>query len=244
VRLTAAVHRTRTFLTAEWNHLVMLNYAVDPALLAPLVPAGTELDFFAGKTYISLIGFLFNRTRLLGFPIPFHQSFEEVNVRFYVRRGLKRGVVFIRELVPKRAVAAIARWVFNEKYLRVPMAHRIETRGNGIVERAEYNWRSGRERCAMSIETEGPGYLPAEGSEAEFITEHYWGYAAQKDGGCLEYEVQHPQWNVWNAKRAAFIGDATTIYGAEIARILAKEPDSAFLANGSAVTVSKGTRIP
>src|SRR5512141_1748910 len=100
------------FLTAEWNNLLMLNYAVDASLLEPFVPAGTELDAFDGKTYLSLVGFEFNRTRVLGFAVPFHQNFEEVNLRFYVRRGSKRGVVFIRELVPRYAVAAIARWVF------------------------------------------------------------------------------------------------------------------------------------
>jgi hypothetical protein len=233
----------RTFLTAEWNNLLMLNYAVDPALLRPFVPSGTELDSFAGETFLSLIGFEFNRTRLLGFPIPYHQSFEEVNVRFYVRRGSKRGVVFVRELVPKRAVAALARWVFNEKYQRVPMSHRIEARADGAIERAEYAWYSGKQRCAMSIEIEGVSFLPDEGSESQFITEHYWGYAAQQDGGCLEYEVQHRQWNVWNAKRAAFTGDATALYGKAIARVLTQDPDSAFLADGSAVTVNKGTRI-
>ena len=234
---------TRIFLSAVWNNLVMFNYAVEPSLLDPFVPSGTELDSFAGKTYISLIGFEFNCTRVLGFGIPFHQNFEEVNVRFYVRRGEKRGVVFIRELVPKRAIAAVARWVFNEKYSRVPMSHHVDTRPNGDVAGAEFAWRAGRERFAMTIETEGASFLPADGSESQFITEHYWGYAAQKDGGCLEYEVQHPQWSVWNAKQARFSGDATAIYGAEIARILAREPDSAFLAKGSPVTVSKGTRI-
>jgi hypothetical protein len=234
---------SRTFLTAEWKNLLMLNYAVDPAMLELFVPFGTELDSFAGRTWLSLIGFQFNRTRVLGFAIPFHQNFEEVNVRFYVRRGEKRGVVFVRELVPKRAVAAIARWVFNEKYLRVPMSHRIEARADGEVTRAAYSWRSGHEPCAMQIETEGPSFLPAEGSESQFITEHYWGYAAQKDGGSLEYEVQHPRWSVWNAKQAGYSGDATGLYGAEIARILTRAPDSAFLAKGSAVTVSKGTRI-
>ena len=232
-----------TFLTAEWQNLLMLNYAVDPAMLQRFVPSGTELDSFAGKTYISLIGFQFNRTRVLGFAIPFHQNFEEVNVRFYVRRGEKKGVVFIRELVPKRAIAFVARRVFNEKYSRVPMSHRIEFRADGEVEKATYSWRAGAEQCAMKIETDGAGFLPTAGSESQFVTEHYWGYAAQKDGGCLEYEVQHPRWRVWNAKQASYAGNATGIYGAEIARILSRHPDSAFLANGSAVTVSKGIRI-
>jgi uncharacterized protein YqjF (DUF2071 family) len=226
------------FLTAEWKHVLMLNYAVDPALLRPSVPAGTELDTFEGKTYLSLIGFEFNGTRLGGISVPFHQMFEEVNVRFYVRRNSKRGVVFIRELVPKRAVALVARWAFNEKYLYVPMSHCIE---HGS--RARYSWGEGTDLCSMEIETEGASFLPAEGSAPQFITEHYWGYAAQRDGGCLEYEVQHPQWKVWNAKRAQLTGNPAHHYGPRIAEVLMRTPDSAFLAEGSAVTVFQGKRI-
>jgi len=224
-------------LTAEWNNLLMLNYSVAASVLEPFVPAGTELDAFEGKTYLSLVGFEFNRTRVLGFPVPFHQNFEEVNLRFYVRRGSKRGVVFIRELVPRYAVAAIARWAFNENYSCVPMSHRIEPG------RAEYTWKLGSDRCEMTIETEGKSFLPPEGSLSQFITEHYWGYAAQKGGGCLEYEVQHPRWSVWKAKEAGFSGNVDALYGAEFAHVLKREPDSAFLANGSPVTVFKGTRV-
>src|SRR6266850_1391491 len=122
----------RVFLTAEWRNVAMLNYAIDPALVQHLVPRGVELDFFAGKTYVSLVGFMFLRTRVLGRRVPFHQDFEEVNLRFYVRRqvsgGTRRGVVFIREIVPKRAVAAVARLVFNENYVCLPMVHKIDSR--------------------------------------------------------------------------------------------------------------------
>jgi uncharacterized protein len=225
------------FLTAEWKNLVMLNYAVDPSLLKPFVPPGTELDYFNGKTYLSLVGFEFNRTRVLGFTVPFHQNFEEVNLRFYVRRGPKRGVVFIQELVPKYAVAAVARLLFKENYSCVPMSHRIES---GKV---EYAWKLGSDRCAMSIETEGESFVPPEASLSQFITEHYWGYTTQKGGGSLEYEVQHPPWRVWNAGQASFSGNAVGLYGAEIVEVLKREPDSAFLAEGSPVTVFKSTRI-
>ena len=231
------------FLTAEWRNLLMLNYVVDPSLLGRFVPRGTELDEFEGKTYVSLVGFGFNRTRILGIPAPFHQAFEEVNLRFYVRRGSKRGVVFIRELVPKFAVAAIARFAFNENYSSVPMSHRIEADANGVVAEAEYAWNWGKDRFAMRIETEGAGFLPPDGSLSQFITEHYWGYAAQPDGGCLEYEVQHPRWNVWKAKTAGFVGDAGSLYGEAFAEALMRDPDSAFLADGSPVTVFKGRRI-
>jgi len=214
----------------------MLNYAVDPSLLEPFVPAGTELDAFDGKTYLSLVGFEFNRTRVLGFAVPFHQNFEEVNLRFYVRRSSKRGVVFIRELVPKYAVAAVARLLFKENYSCVPMSHRAEA---GSV---EYSWKLGSERCVMSIETDGESFVPPDGSLSQFITEHYWGYTTQK-GGSLEYEVQHPPWRVWNAKQASFSGNVDALYGREFVQVLKREPDSAFLAKGSLVTVFKGTRI-
>lgn len=235
-------HQSR-FLTAEWKNLVMLNYAVDASLLERFVPAGTELDSFEGSTYLSLVGFEFNRTRIFGLPVPFHQAFEEVNLRFYVRRSSKRGVVFIRELVPRRAVAAIARLAFNENYSCVPMSHRIETRAEGGVAEAEYAWGSGSDRCLMRIETEGPSFIPVDGSASQFITEHYWGYAAQPGAGCLEYEVQHARWRIKSAKRAELSGSLAGPYGVEMAQALMRNPDSAFLAEGSPVTVFKGLRI-
>ncbi len=236
------MERQRVFMTAEWINLVMMNYSVDPELLLHLVPHGTILDDFDGKFYVSLIGFEFNRSHIYGIAIPFHQSFEEVNLRFYVRRGRKRGVAFIRELVPKRAVAAIARLAFNENYAYVPMAHRVEAQG-GQIESAEFLWGRTPKRTSMRIQTRGEGFLPPDGSLSQFITEHYWGYAAQADGGCLEYEVQHPRWRVWDAQDAQFSGDGAWTYEAAFAEVLAHEPDSAFIAEGSAVAVSKGTRL-
>lgn len=233
----------RVFLTAEWKQLLMLNYSVDPALLRPFVPTGTELDSFEGRTYVSLVGFQFNDTRVAGFAIPFHRSFEEVNLRFYVRRLEKRGVVFIRELVPKLAIAATARFFYGEKYSCVPMAHRIVVNPEKTGVEAEYSWGSGARRCAMRIETAGENYVPADGSLSQFITEHYWGYAAQSDGGCTEYEVRHPRWTVSNARQAIFSGDAAHFYGPAFGKVLMRTPDSAFLAEGSAVTVFRGKRI-
>jgi hypothetical protein len=237
------MHQPRVFLTAEWKQLLMLNYCVDPALLGPFVPGGTELDSFGGRTYVSLVGFQFNDTRLAGFAIPFHRSFEEVNLRFYVRRGEKRGVVFVRELVPRIAIVATARIFYGEKYSRVTMGHRIHLRPEKDVVEAEYCWGSGARRCAMRVETSGEGFLPADSSLSQFITEHYWGYAAQRDGECIEYEVRHPRWTVRNAREVSFLGEAAHYYGASFGKILMRPPDSAFLAEGSAVTVFCGTRI-
>lgn len=239
----------RRFLSAEWRHLVMLNYAIDPEILAPLVPPGTELDSWGGTTFVSMVGFMFLRTRLLGFPIPFHQDFEEVNLRFYVRREaegeVRRGVVFVKEIVPKWAVSAVARWVYNENYEAFPMDSRIQLPDapSGRKGEIDYGWGKRPARNSIRAEFDGVPEFPDVGSEEEFITEHYWGYARQKNGPALEYRVEHPQWKVWRATSAKFECDVERCYGPSYCAALAAEPTSAFIADGSEVSVYRGVRI-
>jgi hypothetical protein len=235
------------FLTAEWRHLAMLNYEADPALLLPFVPAGTELDTFNGKVFVSLVGFRFLKTRLLGLlPIPLHSNFDEVNLRFYVRREVdgevRRGVVFIREVVPRWAIAFVARTFYNEKYIALPMAHEIRSL-SGNAWKTAYRWQVGKRWNEISLEPQGVSALASETSVEQFITEHYWGYAAQPDGGCVEYRVEHPSWRVWQVKRATFEGDGVSLYGKELAAVLRREPASAFLAEGSVVKVMRGQKL-
>ena len=238
---------TARFLTAEWRHLAMLNYEVDPDVVRPLVPAGTELDAWSGKTFVSVVGFLFLKTRVLGVGIPFHRDFEEINLRFYVRRqgeeGWRRGVVFVREIVPRWAIAAVARWVYGEKYVACPMRSTVEPPGGGGG-RLSYGWRSGGMEHAIDVAFGGPAALPAPGSEEEFITEHYWGYATQRDGSTVEYRVEHPQWRVWAAAQASLSAGVGDFYGDEWAPFLRAEPSSAFVADGSPVVVRRGVRLP
>src|SRR5437867_3564804 len=150
------------FLTAEWRSLAMLNYEVDPAVLRSRVPSGTELDSCDGAVYVSMVGFMFLRTRVLGAAIPGHRSFEEVNLRFYVRRrspdGWRRGVGFLKEIVPKFAVAAVARGLYNENYTAMPMAHRFEGH------RVEYSWRYSGNWNRLAVEISGDPGLAAPGS--------------------------------------------------------------------------------
>jgi len=234
------------FLTAEWRHLVMLNYEVDPAMLASFVPAGTELDVWKGKNFASLVGFMFLNTRVRGIRIPFHQDFEEVNLRFYVRRraedGWRRGVVFIKELVPRMAIAFIARRFYNENYVALPMSHRIEKTGDA-VKSATYFWRFNGRENRLKVVTQGEAQPLVADSEPEFITEHYWGYARQRDGGTMEYQVQHPRWQFWESRSAGFDGDAVALYGPQFGAALSRPPASAFLADGSEVSVFSGTRL-
>ena len=240
--------RVRTFLSAEWRWLAMLNYRVEPSLLAPLVPAGTELDAWQGTTFVSVVCFLFRRTRLLGLPIPFHRNFEELNLRFYVRRAqgpdTRRGVVFVKELVPRRAIATVARLVYNEPYRALPMRHQIDLDAStGDPTYVEYGWRLGGRWARVSVVPRGPSAPIATGSEEEFITEHYWGYTRQRDGSTVEYEVEHPRWRVWQASEATLDADVEALYGADFARVLAGRPSSAFLADGSAVRVMRPVRL-
>ena len=234
------------FLRAEWRDLVMLNYEVSPALVEPLVPAGVEIDRWRGRLYVSVVGFHFRDTRVLGFPVPGHRAFAEVNLRFYVRRHVggevRRGVVFVRELVPRRAIALVARLLYNEPYRAVAMRHRIEVAGTHVVTR-EFGWRADNEWTRIVARTSGaPRSLEPE-SEEEFITEHYWGYTRQRDGGTIEYRVDHPRWNVWTAADARLEGSVAAVYGDAFAAALAGAPCSAFVADGSPVTVSAPERI-
>ncbi len=237
------------FLTAAWRYLAMLNYEVDPALLVRLVPNGTELDRWNGRAYISMVGFMFLDTRVLGIPVPLHRNFEEVNLRFYVRRkgpeGWRRGVVFIREIVPRAAIATIARVVYNENYVAMPMRHRIDQRDGTLVDggTVEYGWRFHGEWNTLGVDTIGGAAPLVAGSEEEFITEHYWGYAAQRDGGCVEYGVEHPSWRIWQVAGTRLCCDVERLYGTEFAGALASTPTSAFLADGSEIIVRKGIRI-
>ncbi len=233
------------FLTAEWRDLVLLNFAVDPGLLQPLVPSGTELDIWKGDALVSLVAFRFWNTRVLGLGIPGHRNFEEVNLRFYVRRmaddGQRRAVVFVRELVPRRAIAWMARALYNEPYRSVPMRHALAS-ADGVRE-LRYQWSDGGTWLGLRAKTTGPSRPTVPDSEAEFITEHYWGYTRQRDGSTLEYRVEHPTWRVWETRDAGVEGDLAATYGRAFGDILRGVPRSAFVADGSPVTVFRPCRL-
>ncbi|CAN5492516.1 DUF2071 domain-containing protein [soil metagenome] len=237
----------RSFLRARWLYLVMQNYVIDPALLLRHVPAGTELDMWNGKTFVSMVGFLFQKTSVLGIPALGYRNFEEVNLRFYVRRrapeGWRRGVVFVKEIVPKRLIAFIARAVYNEAYVALPMRHSLELPTSQKPGLFRYEWATGKEWNSLEAVVSGEPYLPDQNSEATFITEHYWGYCKQRDGGTVEYQVAHPRWRVWRAEQSKIICDTAKLYGPEFEAALCQQPTSAFAAEGSEVMVRRGRRI-
>ena len=236
------------FLRAEWRYLVMLNYEVDPALLAAHVPAGTTLDLHEGRALASIVAFRFLRTRVLGVPVPLHRDFDEVNLRFYVRRELpggevRRAATFIRELVPRRAIALTARLAYNEPYQSAPMRSTAPAGLTAAPGRLVYEWQTGGRWQQAAATAVGAPAVPAAGSETAFVAEHYWGYTRQRDGGTVEYQVEHPPWRTWVAVDVAFDADVRGLYGAEWEGVLEGTPRSAFVAEGSAVTVYRPRRV-
>jgi uncharacterized protein YqjF (DUF2071 family) len=237
-----SIEKRRAFLTAQWRYLVMLNYDVDPAVLHALVPRHTELDLYEGRAIASVVGFRFLRTSLLGIPIPLHRNFDEVNLRFYVRHKaadgeVRRGVVFVRELVPRLAIALTARLAYNEPYRAVRMRSTVPATAVEAPGRVTYEWKTGARWQRLTARADGGATLPPPLSEEAFITEHYWGYTRQRDGSTVEYEVRHPNWRVWRASEPALDADVPRLYGSSFARTLASPPASAFIAEGSEVTV-------
>jgi len=236
--------RPRPFLTAEWRHLAMLNFEIAGEVLEPLAPPGTVIDTYKGTAYLSVLGLVFLDTRIKGVPIPFHRNFEEVNLRFYVRHlagnEWRRGVVFIKEIVSSVAVATTARVAYNENYVVMEMGHRVEKVHDSDRLLVAYRWRLREKWNHLQAIAEGEAHIPAPGSFEEFITDHHWGYTRQRDGSCIEYQVEHPVWPVRHAAEYVFECDVAAMYGEQFAGALSVAPGSAFIMDGSAVSVYPG----
>lgn len=229
----------QTFLAARWEDLIMANYAVDPSILQAYLPAGVELDLFEGKAYVSLVGFMFRQTSLFRIPIPFLGTFEEVNLRFYVKRlgedGLRRGVVFINETVPFKAVAWLANRLYQEHYIAIPTRHQIEH--GPIMHEIRYDWKLNQHWNHLAVQAVAAALPMAAGSIEEFIFEHYYGYTKIDPHHSQEYRVNHPRWLVHPVTDYAVDCDFRAMYGDAFAFLKDQQPDSVLLAAGSAVTV-------
>jgi hypothetical protein len=241
--LSILIYSTKTkkgsFLTAEWNDLLFINYEINPKLLENYVPKGTELDLWNDKCYISLIGFMFEDVKVLGIKIPFHINFEEVNLRFYVKRFendvWKRGVVFVKEIVPKAAITIVANTLYNEHYQTLPMRHSRTSDENSL--QFKYEWKKNNVWNSIAVETKKELIPIDENSEAEFITEHYYGYTKSSNLKTVEYEVTHPKWEQYIVKNYTLNVDFEEVYGPEFAYLQNLKPVSCFVAKGSKITI-------
>ena len=235
----------KTFLTAEWRKLIIINYLIEPDKLTPYLPYKTELDLWNGQCYISLVGFRFINTRLKGLALPFHRDFEEINLRFYVRykegNTWKRGVTFIKEIVPKAALTFVANSFYNEKYVTLPTKHTWDMHDDLI--RVSYEWKhlGAWDSVEVTASSKNLDILP--GSEEEFITEHYWGYTKINDRLTSEYQVEHPRWQTYAIKDHQMSLRFAALYGAEFDMLKNALPQSVMLAEGSAISVRGASKI-
>ncbi|CAN5553387.1 DUF2071 domain-containing protein [soil metagenome] len=234
----------KIFLTAEWRKLAIANYSIDPKHLIKYLPHKTELDLWNDKCYVSLIGFMFLNTKVKGIRIPFHINFEEINLRFYVRHKSgnewRRGVVFIKEIVSKPFLALVANLVYGENYKAVPTNHSWLEEKNLLT--VEYTWKE-KAWNSFLITADNRQEEIEKGSEEEFITQHFWGYTKINESKTSEYEVEHPEWKMYNVKNYRISVDFSSVYGDEFGFLTGQKPDSVFLAEGSQIIVRNGNKI-
>jgi hypothetical protein len=232
----------RAFLTAHWSNLFLATYAVPPALLEKRVPPGLMLEMRDGSAFVSLVAFEFLDTRVFGIPWPGYRNFGEINLRFYVRHGEQRGVVFLREFVPQRLVAWMARLLYNEPYLAAPIAVVKQDGADAIA--LEYRLRFAGCEHRIAVTGGKPAFRPADDSTEHFFKEHHWGYGTTRSGQGIRYEVAHPVWDVYPVRQHQLDFDFAAVYGPEWGILQQAAPLSTILAAGSPITVyPKGQRV-
>jgi uncharacterized protein YqjF (DUF2071 family) len=236
---------SESFVEAEWENLALFNYEIDAEILEKYVPAGTEIDTWNNKCYASLVGFMFKNTKVIGVKFPFHINFEEVNLRFYVKRfengEWKRGVVFIKEIVPKKAITFIANTLYQEHYETQQMDHEIIEKKNTST--FIYEWKNADKWNTIQVETKKNPTEIEPDSEAEFITEHYFGYTKIDKDTTFEYEVQHPRWEQYEVINHQIDIDFLKSYGLDFEFLQTTQPTSIFLAKGSEIKVKNKRKI-
>ncbi len=227
------------FLTAHWANLIMANYEIDPEILKPYLPAGTSLDYYHGKTFVSLVGFMFLRTKIFGIHIPGLGNFEEINLRFYVIRKengvVKRGVVFINETVPYKAVAWLANVLYKEHYSAIPTKHNWFI--NDTEKQIDYHWRINNNWNFIKVNASSNHEPMQEDSIEEFIYQHYYGYTRVTAEKTEEYKIEHDRWMVNAVKSIEINCDFTAMYGKDFSHLAAQNPSSIMLAEGSNIAV-------
>jgi uncharacterized protein YqjF (DUF2071 family) len=242
------VSQRRPFLTATWRNLVLLSFEVDPEVLRPYLPQGLSLDLWEGRCLISVIGLQFLGIRIRGIPVPCYGNYPEINLRFYVRRRVqgqwRRGVVFIKQIVPHQMVALVARWVYHERFVAMPVKHSVETSvGGEPLLQVSYRWRHQGDWGRIAAGNLEPLQRADPGSVEEFVGDQYWGYNSQPDGSTLEYRVDRPQWRIRKAAEATLESSLGRLYGGQLAESLSGTAISAFWAEGSAVALQPGVKL-
>ncbi|MDT0676041.1 YqjF family protein [Autumnicola musiva] len=224
-------------LTCEWKKLAFANYIVSPKILESYLPKYTEIDFFHGKCFVSLVGFQFKNVAVGGIKIPFHTSFEEVNLRFYVKhfngKEWRQGVVFISEIVDKISLTILANNLLHESYQNMPMRHTEEKFAE--FNKYGYFWRKENEWQHFKVSADKNPLNVDKNSETEFLIQRLWGYGKHSEKVTNEYHVVHPLWQVYKVKNYSIKADFK-LFGNDFSHLNNAKPHSIILAEGSKTT--------
>ena len=234
------------FLKANWENIIMVNYEIDPEILLPFLPNGVELDLFNGKAYISLVGFMFKKTKLFNVPIPKFGTFEEINLRFYVVRKedgtTKRGVVFINETIPYKIVAWMANKLYKEHYTVVPTKHNIIK--DAVNQKIKFEWLLDNKWNSIYVENRMSSHKMVNDSLEKFIYEHYYGYTKIDVQKTEEYRLHHPSWKIHQVMNYGIDCDFKAMYGKSFSVLNDTKPTAVFIAEGSTVEIEwKRTKL-
>ncbi|MBX7151425.1 DUF2071 domain-containing protein [bacterium] len=223
------------FLTAQWLRLINITYAVSPEILKPHLPSGLELDLRDGKAFVSFVAFDFADTRVLSFKIPYHVNFPEVNLRYYANYKGRRGVVFLREFVPRFWIAFVADRIYNEPYQAIAMHSTFDETSDSLS--ISHRLIKNKKTSSVEVKADKNTFIPSDNSVEHFFKEHDVGFGRTKKGETLWYRVEHPVWEVHPISEMRIEVDFENLYGTEWKFLKDAEPYCALLAKGSGIKV-------
>jgi uncharacterized protein YqjF (DUF2071 family) len=226
------------FLSAVWSDLIFASFAVPDEILTPYLHPGLTIDRWEGRAWCSLVAFNFQETRVLGLPMPPFskvRDFPEFNLRFYVREGDRRGVVFVREFVPSPLLAGAARLTYNEPYSTARMTSRVTQVSD--LRRVRHDFVVECSPQLIAVSTRGPAKTPAPETFEHWVKEHSWGFGRLRGGQAIRYLVTHPVWPIYPVEDYQLRVETALLYGSQWRFLQDRAPESVILAQGSAVTI-------
>ncbi|AXT85746.1 hypothetical protein C6I20_11470 [Aeromicrobium sp. A1-2] len=211
----------------DWTRLTFIHWAVEPAMVAPLLPLGTRPDVLDGVTYVGLIPFEMRRAGFgLGPAVPFFGDFAETNVRLYTVDDQGRHGVVFRSLETSRLLVTLgARFAFGTPYTWARM--RITQEGDRIDYTTRRRWPGPRGAGGHVSATIGDPIAHPSAVE-EFVTARF-GLHTRWAGRTLWIPNHHAPWPLRSATVETL--EDTLVAAAGIPGLASRPPDSVVYAD-------------
>ena len=201
---------------------------------AQLAP-GVEPDRWNGKTHASLVALEMRDVRVRGWRIPGFTAHPQVNFRVYARHRAHPAVVFVRELVPSRIIAAIGRLRYGEPFQTARISTRVMEGTADLT--VEYRFGPGAARYRVGVLAARDGAIPAATTFEHYLKERTHGCRTDRQGRVGTFRVEHPRWAVRKVMSVDYAVDFAALYGPQWDVLNHSRPVSTILAVGSNVSV-------